>query len=170
MRIIIAGLLAFVIWCVFSAWMFNDNLLPVLKKQAVEPVPADNEARVADSLARLKASMPESLLVYFDFGKSEIKTDLQLESRIAPFRAWLRDYPDSKLLITGHTDLIGTHDYNMQLGMERAQAVAGKILELGIERNRIITESKGETQPVSGYISEENRSKNRRTEITIKLP
>ncbi|HOF21032.1 MAG TPA: OmpA family protein [Bacteroidales bacterium] len=132
MRIIIAGLLAFVIWCVFSAWMFNDNLLPVLKKQAVEPVPADNEARVADSLAR--------------------------------------DHPDSKLLITGHTDLIGTHDYNMQLGMERAQAVAGKVLELGIERNRIITESKGETQPAAGYISEENRSKNRRTEITIKLP
>ncbi|NLA49713.1 MAG: OmpA family protein [Bacteroidales bacterium] len=170
MRIIIAGLLAFVIWCVFSAWMFNDNLLPVLKKQAVVPVPADNEAKVADSLARLKASLPESLLVYFPSGKSEIKADPQLESRIAPFRAWLHDYPDSKLLITGHTDLIGTHEYNMQLGLERAQAVTERILKLGIERNRIITESKGETRPAAGYISEENRAKNRRTEITIKLP
>lgn len=170
MRIIIAGLLAFVIWCVFSAWMFNDNLLPVLKKQTVVSVPAENEAKVADSLAQLNASLPGSLLVYFDSGKSEIKADLQLESGIAPFRTWLRDHPDSKLLITGHTDLIGTHEYNMQLGLERAQAVTGRILELGIDRNRIITESKGETLPAAGYITEENRAKNRRTEITIKLP
>lgn len=170
MRIIIAGLLAFVAWCVFSAWMFNDNLLPVLKKEAVVPVPAGNEAGTAASPDLPEASLPASLLVYFDSGKSDIKADAQLESRIAPFLAWLRDHPDSKLLITGHTDLIGTHEYNMQLGFERAQAVTGLVLKLGIERDRIISESKGETLPAAGYISEENRAKNRRTEITIKLP
>jgi len=168
MRIIISGLLAFVIWCVFSAWIFNDKLLPVLKKKTPVPVPVDNESRVADSLAQLKASMPETLLIYFDFDESKFKADLQLGSKLAPFRAWLNKYPGSKLLVTGHTDLIGTNEYNMQLGLERAQIVTGSILELGIDRSRILTESKGETQPVAGYITEENRAKNRRTEITIK--
>ena len=58
----------------------------------------------------------------------------------------------------------------MLLGLERAQAVTGLVLKHGIDRNRIITESKGETLPAAGYISEENRAKNRRTEITIKIP
>ena len=85
------------------------------------------------------------------------------------FRAWLDKYPDSKLLITGHTDLVGTNEYNMQLGLERAQIVSGYIQTLGINSNRIIVESGGETQPIAGYITEENRAKNRRTEITIKM-
>ncbi len=169
MRIIISGLLAFVIWSVFSAWIFNDKLLPVLKKPVTVPLIADSESLMADSLAQLKASMPEALLIYFDFDKSGFRNDPQLGSKIAPFRDWLAKYPGSKLVVTGHTDLIGTQEYNMQLGLERAQIVTRQILELGIDRNRVLTESLGETQPVAGYITEENRAKNRRTEITIKL-
>jgi len=169
MRIIITGLLAFVIWSVFSAWIFNDKLLPALKRPVPVAAVTDKESILAYSLSRLKASMPETLLIYFDFDDSKFKVDPQLRTKIAPFRAWLDKYPGSKLLVTGHTDLIGTNEYNMQLGLERAQIVSGSILELGIDRSRILTESKGETQPVAGYITEENRAKNRRTEITIKM-
>lgn len=169
MRIIISGLLAFLVWSVFSAWIFNDKLLPVLRKPVPMPATYDEEARMADSLAQLKASMPETLMIYFDFNKSESEADPQLGSRIAPFRAWLQKYPGSKLVVTGHTDLIGTNEYNLQLGLERAQFITGHILALGIDRNRVITESAGETRPVAGYITEENRAKNRRTEITIKM-
>ena len=169
MRIIISGVLAFVIWSVFSAWIFNDKLLPVFREKTPLVTAPDIENRVADSLAQLKASMPKDLLIYFDFDRSKLKTDPLPGSSIAPFRAWLEKYPDSKLLITGHTDLIGTHEYNMQLGMERAQIVAEHMLALGINRNRILVESKGETQPIAGHITEENRAKNRRTEITIKM-
>lgn len=169
MKIIGLGVLAFVIWSVFSSWVFNDKLLPVFrKKTAVVTVP-DNETRVADSLAQLKASMPKDILIYFDFGKSKLKADPQLSGSIAPFRSWLEKYPGSKLLVTGHTDLIGTPEYNMQLGMERAMVVADHIKTLGINGNRILMESEGEKRPIAGYITEENRAKNRRTEITIKM-
>jgi outer membrane protein OmpA-like peptidoglycan-associated protein len=57
----------------------------------------------------------------------------------------------------------------MQLGMERAQIVARHIQTLGISSSRILVESGGETRPIAGYITEENRAKNRRTEITIKM-
>ena len=169
MRIIGLGVLAFVIWSVFSAWIFNDKLLPVFRKKTPLVTAPGNETRVADSLAQLKASMPKELMIYFDFNKSKLKTDPQLGGIIAPFKAWLDKYPGSRLLITGHTDLVGTNEYNMQLGLERAQIVAGYIQTLGINGSRIQVESRGETQPIAGYITEENRAKNRRTEITIKM-
>jgi len=169
MRIIGLGVLAFVIWSVFSAWIFNDKLLPVFRKNTPMATAPDIETRVADSLAQLKASMPKDLLIYFDFDRSKLKGDSQLGNVLAPFRTWLDKYPGSKLLITGHTDLVGTHEYNMQLGMERARIVARQIQTLGINSNRILVESGGETQPIAGYITEENRAKNRRTEITIKM-
>jgi outer membrane protein OmpA-like peptidoglycan-associated protein len=169
MRIIGIGVLAFVIWCIFSAWIYNDKLLPVLRKPGPVLTTPDNEARVADSLMKLKASMPADLLVYFDFDKSKFKADPQLGSSIAPFKAWLDKYPGSRLVVTGHTDLIGTNEYNMQLGRERARIVTNYIQTLGINAGRILTESKGETQPIAGYITKENRAKNRRTEITIKM-
>ena len=169
MRIIGLGVLAFVIWSVFSAWIFNDKLLPVFRNRTPLVTAPDNETRVADSLAQLKASMPKELLIYFDFDRSKMKGDLQLGSILAPFRAWLDKYPGSKLLITGHTDMVGTNEYNLQLGLERAKIVAGYIQNLGINGSRILVESRGEIQPLAGYITEENRAKNRRTEITIKM-
>lgn len=169
MRIIGLGVLAFVIWSVFSAWIFNDKLLPVFGKKAPFVTVPDNETRVADSLAQLKASMPKDLMIYFDFDRTKLKTDPQLGITMAPFKAWLDKYPGSKLLVMGHTDMVGTHEYNMQLGMERAQIVARHIQTLGINSSRILVESGGETRPIAGYITEENRAKNRRTEITIKM-
>lgn len=169
MRIIGLGVLAFVIWSVFSSWVFNDKLLPVFRKKTPLMTAPDNETRMADSLAQLKASMPKDLLIYFDFDRSKLKADPQLGSVIAPFRSWLEKYPGSKLLITGHTDLVGTHEYNMQLGMERAQIVARHLQTLGINSSRLLVESGGEIRPIAGYITEENRAKNRRTEITIKM-
>lgn len=169
MKIIGLGVLAFVIWSVFSSWVFNDKLLPVFRKKTPVVTAPDNETRVADSLAQLKASMPKDLLIYFDFDRSKLKTDPQLAGSIVPFRSWLEKYPGSKLLVTGHTDLIGTPEYNIQLGLERARIVADHIQTLGINGSRIIVESAGEGRPIAGYITEENRAKNRRTEITIKM-
>ena len=169
MRIIGLGVLAFVIWSVFSAWIFNDKLLPVFREKRPFVTAPDNETRMADSLAQLKASMPKDLLIYFDFDRTKLKADPQLGTSIAPFKSWLDKYPGSKLVITGHTDLVGTPEYNMQLGLERARIIAGYLQTLGINGSRILVESGGETRPIAGYITEENRAKNRRTEITIKM-
>ncbi len=169
MRILITGAVLFVIWAIFSAWIYNDKLLPVLNKPVpvqTSPQPIDN---VADSLARLKAMMPDDLLIYFEFNKAKLLTDPQTDKSLSEFKAWLDKYPGSMLLITGHSDLVGTTEYNYELGMKRA-VVAGKYAEKsGIPAGRILTESKGETMPSAGYITSEGRAKNRRTELTIKM-
>lgn len=73
------------------------------------------------------------------------------------------------LSVTGHSDLVGTTEFNQALGLKRA-LIVGKYLETqGILPARMITESKGENQPAADYITAEGRSKNRRTEVSIKM-
>lgn len=94
MRILITGAIAFVIWCFFSSWLYNDILLPVMRK----PVPAlatpVNQTNEADSLMKLKALMPRELSIYFEFNDSKLKADPQYDNSIAAFKAWLDKYPD----------------------------------------------------------------------------
>jgi outer membrane protein OmpA-like peptidoglycan-associated protein len=168
MRILITGFVVFVIWCFISAWLYNDHLLPVLKK----PVPVlqipDKPANEADSLAKLKASAPKEILIYFEFNDVKFKPDPQTDNAVGEFQAWLGKYPGSKILVSGNTDIVGTPEYNYDLGMKRA-VVAGKYLEnKGIDPGRIITESQGEKNPAGSNITSDGRAKNRRTVITIK--
>jgi OOP family OmpA-OmpF porin len=169
MRILITGFIVFIIWCVFSAWIYNDHLLPELRKPAPVVTVPDASAREADSLMKLKAMMPKELTIYFEFNDAKFKADPQYDNSIAEFKAWLDKYPGSKLSVTGHTDLVGTPEYNQELGMKRAEIVSQYLVSKGIDAAKIITESLGESKPAAGYITKEERAKNRRTEITIKL-
>jgi outer membrane protein OmpA-like peptidoglycan-associated protein len=169
MRIIITGFIVFIIWCVFSAWIYNDHLLPVLKKPTAVVTVPETTTREADSLMKLKASMPESLTIYFKFDDYKLKADPQYDNRIAEFKSWLDKYPTHKLSVVGHTDLVGTPEYNAELGLKRAQAVAKYLEEKGINPGRMDIGTAGAGQPAAGYITEEGRAKNRRTEITIKF-
>jgi len=169
MRILITGFVAFVIWCFVSAWLYNDKLLPAMKKpEPVQTIPL-SQSNEADSLARLKALMPKDLLIFFEFNDAKFKTDPQTDISIAEFKAWLDKYPGSMLYVTGHTDLVGAPDFNQALGLKRALIVSKYLENKDINPTRVITDSKGETQPIAGYITKEGRAKNRRTEITIKM-
>jgi outer membrane protein OmpA-like peptidoglycan-associated protein len=169
MRILITGFILLVIWCFVSAWLYNDILIPAMKKPVpIQTIP-ETQTNEVDSLMKLKASMPENLSIYFDFDKSKFKPDQQSDSRIVPFKTWLDKYSGSMLSVTGHTDLVGTIDYNYNLGLKRAQIVEKYIENQGIKASRMIIESKGETEPAADYLTEEGRAKNRRTEISIKM-
>jgi len=169
MRIIISGCVAFVIWCVISAWLYNDKLLPVLKVPVAVPTITEPVSHEADSLMKLKASMPADLLIYFEFNNSEFKADPPTDNSITTFIAWLDKYPGSTLLVKGHTDLVGTIEYNQELGLKRAQVIGKYLQEKGIDAGRIIIESKGETEPMATYLTDEGRAKNRRTVVSVKM-
>jgi outer membrane protein OmpA-like peptidoglycan-associated protein len=171
MRIHIAGFVLFVIWCFISAWLYNDKILPAMKKSApiqIQTIPKTltNEA---DSLMKLKASMPGNLVIYFDFDKSNFKSDLQTDNSIVPFKEWLEKYPGSMLSLTGHTDSVGTIEYNYNLGLKRAEVVEKYFENKRINTSNMIIESKGKTQPAADNITDAGRAKNRRTEISIKM-
>ncbi len=79
----------------------------------------------------------------------------------------LNKYPDTNILVEGDTDNTGTIEYNQQLSVRRAQAVADYQKSLGVTGSRISTIGLGETNPVASNDSDYGRSLNRRVEIAI---
>jgi outer membrane protein OmpA-like peptidoglycan-associated protein len=170
MKILIAGSVMFVVWCFVSAWLYNDKLLPAMKRPLPLQTISESQTNGADSLTKLKALMPKNLMVYFEFNDAKFKPDPLADNRIPEFKSWIDKYPGSLLNVTGHTDLVGTVEFNQALGLKRALIVVKYLEDKGIPADKIISESKGKSQPVADYLTEDGRAKNRRTEISIKMP
>ena len=79
----------------------------------------------------------------------------------------LRAYPETEVLVVGHTDATGTDEYNQRLSQQRAQAAADVLSSFGVPRDRIQTAGRGESEPVSGNEDESGRQLNRRVEVAI---
>jgi len=103
--------------------------------------------------------------VYFDTNKSNVNTASQsaLDKLVSVFK----EYPDTNLLIVGHTDSSGNDEYNMKLSKERAYAVTNYITGHGVSTNRLTTNWFGETQPTHDNATAEGRAKNRRVNVVI---
>jgi OOP family OmpA-OmpF porin len=72
-----------------------------------------------------------------------------------------------KILIEGHTDAIGSEEYNLILSKKRAQAVLDFMVSQGVAADRLSSEGYGESRPVADNETEEGRQKNRRVDLVI---
>lgn len=79
----------------------------------------------------------------------------------------LQRYPETEVLIIGHTDSVGTAQYNQGLSERRASSAAGVLSSYGVPRNRIQTMGRGLTEPVADNSTEWGRQQNRRVEVVI---
>jgi OmpA-OmpF porin, OOP family len=103
--------------------------------------------------------------IFFDFDKSVLKTGSYPElERLTKF---MNENPDVKVGIAGHTDNIGTGDYNMKLSERRARAVASYLSKNNIAHGRMEIRYFGKTKPISTNDTAEGRSENRRVEFII---
>lgn len=98
--------------------------------------------------------------VLFDFDKAVLKPEGQAVADKAVTE--MRQYPNDTLLLVGHTDSIGSDQYNLGLGQRRADAVRRYMVDSGIDANRIRTESRGESEPAVANDTPANRKLNRR--------
>ena len=76
-------------------------------------------------------------------------------------------YPNTLILIEGHTDSIGSEEYNMKLSLKRADAVGEYLVSQGVNPERIRTVGFGETEPVAANDSPGGRAQNRRVEMVL---
>ncbi len=81
--------------------------------------------------------------------------------------ASLNRYPDSQLLIVGHTDNVGDDAYNQGLSERRANSAAAYLAAQGVARTRLATSGKGEAEPVTTNDTDAGRQQNRRVEVAI---
>ena len=117
----------------------------------------------ADGNVLFKAVVQNELLFAFD--SFELSEDAKgILDKLIPV---IEDVPDTKLKIIGHTDNIGGKSYNDNLSLNRAKSVASYLSAGGIDRNSIIEQGKGFSQPVADNTTEQGRAKNRRGEIFI---
>jgi len=76
-------------------------------------------------------------------------------------------YPETNILIEGHTDDTGTPEYNMELSKKRAYAVSDYLTTKGVSSSRLNVKWYGESQPKVPNTSDANRTQNRRVEVAI---
>lgn len=106
----------------------------------------------------------DEAIFYFPFDSDMIASDVNNES----WESIQEDIrSDHRFMLTGHTDAIGAGRYNDILGYRRASRVKHKLINMGIEEDRIITLSKGEKSPIADNQISSGRLKNRRTELKI---
>ncbi len=103
--------------------------------------------------------------IFFPFNQSEIEDESVIE--LEKLVLFLNQNPQVKVEISGHTDSIGSEEYNRILSQRRAEAVVLFLIHQGISAERLISKGYGSTEPVAENDTETGRALNRRTEMQI---
>lgn len=154
----------------------DDTLLGGINLRILDRQPAENLAEGdetsgtedGDENARQAAAPkidPRNL--YFDYNSSNLSMNNELRDYISKAIQYLNQHPDEKLLLTGHTDSMGSPDSNKKLGLDRARTVKKYFEDFGLASSQISITSKGQAEPIATNDTDDGRSKNRRVEVSI---
>ncbi|HEX9825795.1 MAG TPA: OmpA family protein [Flavobacteriaceae bacterium] len=127
-----------------------------------EEIPGAKVERVDDAIV---VTFDENSGVYFATGKYNINTASQ--TTLDKLSGIFIEYPDTNILVVGHTDSVGSEESNMTLSKNRAYAVTNYLINKGLSSGRFTTNWFGETQPMHDNSTAEGRAKNRRVNVAI---
>lgn len=147
------------------------------QRSAVQAHSAQEQAQLAEQrastleqeLSELKAKKTDRGMVLtlgdvlFDTARATLKPGAY--ATVDRLATVLKESPDRKVMIEGHTDSVGSEDYNQGLSERRAAAVQTALLERGVSSNQIIAVGKGESTPVASNDDAAGRQQNRRVEM-----
>lgn len=149
-----------------------EQAISAAEEEAAKAARARTEAdELMKELSELKAQQTERGIVLtlgdvlFATGKAELSPDANRSvDKLAEF---LKKYPKRDVLIEGHTDSVGTDDYNLTLSRKRADSVKYKLMGDGVEAGRITTKGYGERFPLASNDTKAGKAQNRRVEVII---
>lgn len=127
-----------------------------------EEIPGAEVERVGEGI---NVTFDETSGVYFATDKYNIEG--QSREALDKLAGIFKEYPNTNILVEGHTDSTGSDAYNLTLSKNRAQAVTNFLVNEGISSGRIDTKWYGESQPKYDNSTVEGRAKNRRVELAI---
>jgi peptidoglycan-associated lipoprotein len=130
------------------------------------PLPAPEAVIVPGSANDFEANVTGR--VFFAYDKSEL--DDASRASLKQQADWLARYPEVRLMIEGYCDQRGTEEYNLALGVRRADAVKNYLVGLGIAAQRVDTISYGKDRPVCTESDEACWSQNRRALAVVESP
>jgi outer membrane protein OmpA-like peptidoglycan-associated protein len=136
------------------------NQMDKQAEELAQNIPGAKVERVGEGI---QVTFESGLL--FDFDSDRIRAEAGQNLR--NLASSLDKYPNTELLIVGHTDSDGTDSYNWNLSERRASSAANYLAAQGVTRARLRTAGRGETEPVASNDSDAGRQQNRRVEVAI---
>jgi outer membrane protein OmpA-like peptidoglycan-associated protein len=128
--------------------------------------PASNKGCPVVDEKVLEELKVQARAVYFNSGKATFKTgDKVTPERLDAIKEILKNYPNAKFSIEGHTDSDGSDKLNQKLSEDRANAVRNALIARGVNPNNLTSVGFGETKPVATNKTKEGKAENRRTEV-----
>jgi len=103
--------------------------------------------------------------VLFEFDKADLKPEAR--EKLAKISGILLTYPELKIEADGHTDAIGTDEYNQKLSEARAESVRSYLAQEGVPADHLTSRGFGKTRPISTNTTAEGRQRNRRVELLV---
>ena len=145
--------------------------IPKNKPSTVEPKKAKPAKKTASKakVTKVPKEIIQSMILLsntlFEFDKWNLKDEAIVE--LNKVIKWLNDNPTIKVEIEGHTDNVGTAEYNQRLSEERAKSVYDYFVTHGVQSSRLSYRGYGLTRPIADNSTAEGRQKNRRVELII---
>ena len=127
----------------------------------------ESETAGEELKALYDAIKADPLVLYFDTAEASINLSEQQRQKVANISRYLDKVEDATVNVVGHTDNTGLASTNKRLGLNRADFAKAYLMRNGILDSKINTSSLGQTAPVATNNTEEGRSKNRRTVVTL---
>lgn len=146
-----------------TAGVLIGNKMDKQAQKIEQEIPGAKVERIDDGIL---VTFDENSGVHFETNLFNITpTSATLLNKLAGI---LQEYPDTNVLIVGHTDSVGSNTYNMTLSEKRAYAVTNYFIQnKGLNSSRFTTSWFGESQPIADNTTANGRSKNRRVNIAI---
>jgi len=143
-----------------AAGMIIGSQMDKHAEELVYSLPGATVQRIGEGIA---VTFPDGILFPFDSDQllPEARTNL---TRLAQS---LQEYPNTRVLVVGHTDSDGAASYNQALSERRARAAADFMVTRGLARSRLSTVGAGENEPIASNSTVFGRSQNRRVEVAI---
>ena len=134
-----------------------------MDKQAAE-IEQDLQGATVERVGEgIKITFNSGLL--FDVNKATLRDASKAE--LAKLAQILNKYPDTNILVEGHTDNTGSEEYNLELSRQRAQSVENYLAGLNVNPTRFTIMGYGESQPIATNQTAEGRQQNRRVDLAI---
>ncbi|MCC5920536.1 MAG: OmpA family protein [Cyclobacteriaceae bacterium] len=141
-------------------YLFNSLNFNYSEKSDIEPI----ERNI--NLERLARGITVTLNNVF-FETDSYSLEQSSKTELKQLENFLSKYPKAKVEILGHTDNTGSEEYNLQLSNKRALSVKEYLVEIGIDKERILTKGKGSSSPIGDNDTSSGRAQNRRIELKL---
>jgi len=143
----------------------NQNVKPVEPKKNENKVYTEKGKEVYINGRKYVVVDTIRMIINFDLGESGNPDITVVDQTLDDVAKYLKEHPDYKLSIVGHTCDLGSDATNKRIGLARANTVKQEFIKRGIPASRLLTSTKASSQPLVPNTSDQNRSRNRRVEL-----